>query len=194
MKKYILIALAIGTLAACAPKNAYVENPEEYVSTLVGTLSEHSFSTGNTYPATATPWGMNFWTPVTGKMGDGWAYRYDAHQIRGFEQTHQPSPWINDYGQFAIMPVRNAAAVDQDSRASWFSHKSETAKPYYYQVYLADHDINVELAPTDRAAALQFTFPESETSGVIVDAYDQGSFIKVLPEKQAIVGSTEQLN
>ena len=59
MKKYILIALAIGTLAACAPKNAYVENPEEYVSTLVGTLSEHSFSTGNTYPATATPWGID---------------------------------------------------------------------------------------------------------------------------------------
>ena len=190
MKRSILIALALGTLAACAPKNAYVENPEEYVSTLVGTLSEHSFSTGNTYPATATPWGMNFWTPVTGKMGDGWAYRYDAHQIRGFEQTHQPSPWINDYGQFAIMPVRNVAAVDQDSRASWFSHKSETAKPYYYQVYLADHDINAELAPTDRAAAFQFTFPESETSGVIVDAYDQGSFIKVLPEKQAIVGYT----
>ena len=190
MKRYILIALALGTLAACAPKNAYVENPEEYVSTLVGTLSEHSFSTGNTYPATATPWGMNFWTPVTGKMGDGWAYRYDAHQIRGFEQTHQPSPWINDYGQFAIMPVRNVAAVDQDSRASWFSHKSETAKPYYYQVYLADHDINVELAPTDRAASLLFTYPAGEVSGVVVDAYDQGSFIKVLPEKQAIVGYT----
>ena len=67
-----------------------VENPADYVSTLVGTLSEHSFSTGNTYPATAIPWGMNFWTAVTGKMGDGWAYRYDAHQIRGFKQTCRP--------------------------------------------------------------------------------------------------------
>ncbi len=84
-------------------------------------------------------------------MGDGWAYRYDAHQIRGFKQTHQPSPWINDYGQFAIMPVRDASAVDQDRRASRFSHKSETARPYYYQVYLADHDINAEIAPTERA-------------------------------------------
>ena len=45
MKKYILIALAIGTLAACAPKNAYVENPEEYVSTLVGTLSRQETPT-----------------------------------------------------------------------------------------------------------------------------------------------------
>ena len=177
-------------LASCASKVEMTENPADYVSTLVGTLSEHSFSTGNTYPAIALPWGMNFWTPVTGRMGDGWAYRYDAHQIRGFKQTHQPSPWINDYGQFAIMPVRDVAKVDQDSRASWFSHKSETARPYYYQVYLADHDINTEITPSERSAALLFTYPESATSGVIVDAYDDGSYIKVIPELQAIVGYT----
>ena len=191
MKKSLFIILTVSLLSSCdVHKTELVENPADYVSTLVGTLSEHSFSTGNTYPATAVPWGMNFWTPVTGKMGDGWAYRYDAHQIRGFEQTHQPSPWINDYGQFAIMPVRDVAAVDQDSRASWFSHKSETARPYCYQVYLADHDINVEMAPSDRAASFQFTYPLSETSGVIVDAYDEGSYIKVIPELQAVVGYT----
>ena len=191
MKKSLLIILTVSLLSGCdVHKRELVENPADYVSTLVGTLSEHSFSTGNTYPATAVPWGMNFWTPVTGKMGDGWAYRYDAHQIRGFEQTHQPSPWINDYGQFAIMPVRDVAAVDQDSRASWFSHKSETARPYCYQVYLADHDINVEMAPSDRAASFKFTYPLSETSGVIVDAYDEGSYIKVMPELQAVVGYT----
>ena len=191
MKKSLLIILTVSLLSGCdIHKTELVENPADYVSTLVGTLSEHSFSTGNTYPATAVPWGMNFWTPVTGKMGDGWAYRYDAHQIRGFEQTHQPSPWINDYGQFALMPVRDVAAVDQDSRASWFSHKSETARPYCYQVYLADHDINVEMAPSDRAASFKFTYPLSETSGVIVDAYDEGSYIKVMPELQAVVGYT----
>ena len=186
----IYITALLLTAGCCGTKVGFVENPEEYVSTLVGTLSEHSFSSGNTYPATATPWGMNFWTPVTGKMGDGWAYRYDAHWIRGFKQTHQPSPWINDYGQFAIMPVREVDRVDQNSRASWFSHKSETAKPYYYQVYLADHDINVELSPTDRAASFLFTFPASENAGVIIDAYDNGSFIKVLPDQQAVVGYT----
>ena len=191
MKRLNIIVAALLALAGCCgPKTDFVENPEEYVSTLVGTLSEHSFSTGNTYPATATPWGMNFWTPVTGKMGDGWAYRYDAHRIRGFKQTHQPSPWINDYGQFAIMPVREIDRVDQDRRSSWFSHKSETARPYYYQVYLADHDINVELSPTDRAASFVFTFPAGENGGVIIDAYDQGSYIKVIPEKKAVIGYT----
>ena len=188
MIKRLLIAALV--LVGCRQEAELVTEPADYVSTLVGTLSEHSFSTGNTYPAIALPWGMNFWTPVTGKMGDGWAYRYDAHYIRGFKQTHQPSPWINDYGQFAIMPVRDAEKVDQNARASWFSHHSETARPYYYQVYLADHDINVEIAPTERAASLLFTFPESETSGIIVDAYDEGSYIKVLPEKNAIIGYT----
>lgn len=186
---YSLMAACIIT-GCCGHKTELIENPVDYVSTLVGSLSEHSFSTGNTYPAIAVPWGMNFWTPVTGNMGDGWAYRYDAHHIRGFEQTHQPSPWINDYGQFAIMPVRNSAQVDQNARASWFTHQSETAKPYYYQVYLADHDINAEIAPTDRAASLLFTFPESETSGIVVDAYDWGSYIKVLPKENAVVGYT----
>ena len=191
MKRIALIILAAVLMAGCCnEKTELVNEPADYVSTLVGSLSEHSFSTGNTYPAIALPWGMNFWTPVTGLMGDGWAYRYDAHMIRGFEQTHQPSPWINDYGQFAIMPVRDAQAVDQEARASWFTHNSEVAKPYYYQVYLADHDINAEIAPTDRAASLLFTFPESETSGIVVDAYNEGSYIKVMPEINAVVGYT----
>ena len=193
MKRILYIILSfilICGITSCSKKTELVSDPVDYVSTLVGSLSEHSFSTGNTYPAIAMPWGMNFWTPVTGKMGDGWAYRYDHHWIRGFKQTHQPSPWINDYGQFTIMPVCDASRVEQNQRASWFSHKSETAKPYYYQVYLADHDINVEISPTDRAAAMVFTYPDSETSGVIVDAYDQGSYIKVLPEQNAVVGYT----
>ena len=190
MKKLIILGF-IGLLTACShEKPEMVSDPVEYVSTLTGTLSHHAFSTGNTYPAIALPWGMNFWTPVTGKMGDGWAYRYDQNIIRGLKQTHQPSPWINDYGQFAIMPVRDAAYVDENSRASWFSHKSETAKPYYYQVYLADHDINAEVSPTERAAAFIFTYPESETSGVVIDAFDKGSYIKVIPEKNAVVGYT----
>ncbi len=191
MRKALIILTTLMITAAQLFAHSRPEtNPADYVSTLVGTLSDHSFSTGNTYPATARPWGMNFWTPVTGEMGDGWVYRYDAHTIRGFEQTHQPSPWINDYGQFAIMPARDSRKVSQNDRASWFTHKSETARPHYYQVYLCDHDINAELAPADRAAAFRFTYPESATSGLIIDAYDNGSYIKVIPEKNAVVGYT----
>ena len=161
-----------------------------YVNPLVGTESTFELSTGNTYPAIARPWGMNFWTPQTGKMGDGWTYQYTATKIRGFKQTHQPSPWINDYGQFAIMPMVNAPEFNEDKRASWFSHKGETAKPYYYKVYLADYDIVTELVPTERAAMFRFTFPENEHSYVVVDAYDKGSYVKIDKANNRIIGYT----
>ena len=164
--------------------------PSEYVSTLVGTHSDFTLSTGNTYPAVALPWGMNFWTPQTGEMGSGWAYTYGAHTIRGLKQTHQPSPWINDYGQFSIMPIRGRDKVDEESRQSWFSHQSEEARPYYYSVYLADHDIKAEIAPTERAAIMRFTFPESDESGVVIDAFDRGSYIRVMHDKRTVVGYT----
>lgn len=162
----------------------------QYVNPLVGTQSKHSLSNGNTYPVIAMPWGMNFWTPQTGKMGDGWAYTYDADKIRGFKQTHQPSPWINDYGQFSLMPVTGKLEFNQDKRASWFSHKAEKAQPHYYSVYLADHDVVTEITPTERAAMFRFTFPENKNSYVVVDAFDKGSYIKVIPQERKIIGYT----
>jgi len=165
-------------------------NCVDYVSTLVGSQSKPSLSTGNTYPAIALPWGMNFWTPQTGKMGDGWAYTYDADKIRGFKQTHQPSPWINDYGQFSLMPETGKAVFNEDDRASWFSHKSEEARPYYYKVYLADYDVTTEITPTQRAAIFQFTFPKSKNSFVVIDAMNAGSYIKIIPGENKIIGYT----
>lgn len=182
---FLVFSLTLGTYAQ---KVDHVDRPEEWVNTLMGTDSKPSFSNGNTYPAIAVPWGMNFWSPQTGKMGDGWMYTYSADKIRGFKQTHQPSPWMNDYGQFSIMPGSGNPVVDQDKRASWFSHKSETATPYYYSVYLADADVTTEITPTERAAAFRFTFPDSDSSFVVIDAFDRGSEVKVIPEENKIIG------
>ena len=147
----------------------------DYVSTLVGSASDWTFSTGNTYPAIALPWGMNFWTPMTSEREqDGWTYQYGAHRITGFKQTHQPSPWINDYGAFSIMPYTGES---EGRPASWFSHKSEVAKPYYYRAYLADYDITVEITPTERAAVMRLTFPESDASCIAVNPYQDGVVI-----------------
>ena len=189
MKKTILLLFGAALSAACCTCPADDDaalHPSEYVSTLVGTQSEYLLSAGNTYPAVALPWGMNFWTPQTGKMGDGWAYTYNAHTLRGFKQTHQPSPWINDYGQFSLMPVRGEA-FDEESRQSWFSHQREEARPYYYSVYLADHDIRTEITPTERAAVLRFTFPESDASAVVIDAFDRGSALRII-DGQTVAG------
>ena len=181
----MLIALAL-----CVTAMGRHYEPVDYVSTLVGTQSSYAISTGNTYPAVCMPWGMNFWTPQTGKMGDGWTYTYTADKLRGFKQTHQPSPWINDYGQFTIMPETGEAPVfDEEKRASWFSHKAEVATPYYYRAYLADYDVVTELAPTERAAIMRITFPENK-SYVVVDAFDKGSYVKIMPKERMIVGYT----
>ena len=178
-------------LIICCSANAQfvdkVTDPVDYVNPLMGSQSLGDLSTGNTYPSIALPWGMNFWTPQTGKMGDGWQYTYTAQKIRGFKQTHQPSPWMNDYGEFSIMPV-NGMRFTEDSRASWFSHKTEIVKPYYYSVYLADDDITTEITPTERAARFRITFPRTDSAYVVIDAYNKGSYIKVIPGENKIVG------
>lgn len=190
--RFILLAALTATLSVPAHAQTVdrVDDPVEWVNPLMGTDSKPSLSTGNTYPAITLPWGMNCWMPQTGKMGDGWAYTYNADKLRGFKQTHQPSPWINDYGQFAIMPITGARRFKEDDRASWFSHKSEVAKPYYYSVYLADHNVTTEISPTERAAALRFTFPQTDSAYVVIDALDKGSYVRIIPAQNRIVGYT----
>ena len=169
-------------------KNEPTKNLIDYVNPLMGTDSEFSLSNGNTYPAIATPWAMNFWTPQTAKMGDGWAYKYDDYTIRGIKQTHQPSPWINDYAAFSLMAVTGDLKYKEDERASYFSHKAETVKPNYYSVYLADYDVTAEVSPTERAAHFRFTFPESDASYIMLDAFFKGSMVKILPKERKIIG------
>ncbi|RZK50384.1 MAG: glycoside hydrolase family 92 protein [Pedobacter sp.] len=169
-----------------------ITDPVEWVNPLMGTMSKPELSNGNTYPAIGVPWGMNLWTPQTGKMGNGWTYQYDADKLRGFKQTHQPSPWMNDYGAFAFMPVTGKLKFTEDARASWFSHKAEVSKPYYYSVYLADHHVTTEITPTERAAQVRFTFPQSDSSFVVIDALNKGSYIKIIPAENKIIGYTKK--
>ncbi len=188
MKRPIIAMLFFISMGASAQNVDKVTDLVEWINPLMGTQSTGGLSNGNTYPSISLPWGMNCWTPQTGKMGDGWQYTYTAEKIRGFKQTHQPSPWMNDYGQFSIMPVTGKGSVNQDERASWFSHKAEIVKPYYYSVYLADHNVTTEIAPTERAASFRFTFPKTDSAFVVIDAFDRGSYIKIIPSQNKIVG------
>ena len=186
-RKSLLLLFVCFTLLAHAVK-VNVKNAVDFVNPLVGSDSNPELSTGNTYPAIAMPWGMNFWVPQTGKMGDGWQYTYSAKKIRGLKQTHQPSPWINDYGQFSLLPTVGKPVFDEAKRASWFSHKAEKAAPYYYSVYLADYDVTAELCPTERAALMAFTFPKTDQANVVIDAFDKGSYIQVIPSERKVIG------
>lgn len=183
----LLLAFLVGNFNASAQKNQKTSFVD-YVNPLMGTDSSFDLSNGNTYPAIATPWAMNFWTPMTSKMGDGWTYKYDENKIRGIKQTHQPSPWINDYAAFSLMAVTGDLKFQEDERESWFSHKAETVKPYHYSVYLADYDVVAEVSPTERAAHFKFIFPESGKSYILLDAFYNGSMVKIIPEERKIIG------
>ncbi|MCU0379119.1 MAG: GH92 family glycosyl hydrolase [Bacteroidales bacterium] len=187
----LVLFLAIVSSAVtpgCKTESEVTFEPAELASPLMGTDSEYLLSHGNTYPAIALPFGMNFWTPQTRKNGDGWAYTYDDHMIVGIKQTHQPSPWINDYAAFSLMPVKGGSSFTEAERASWFSHKAEVVKPYYYSVYLADHDIVAEVTPTERASLFRFTFPAGDSSSIVIDAFAGGSMVKVIPSEKKIIG------
>lgn len=164
------------------------QSPIDYVNPLMGTQSTFSLSNGNTYPAIGRPWGMHYWSPQTGKNGDGWMYTYAGEKIRGFKQTHQPSPWMNDYGQFSIMPVTGKKKFREEQRQSLFSHKTEIATPAQYRVYLAEFDVQASFTATERSAIFNFIFPKNDSSFIVVDAFDKGSFIQVFPEQQKIIG------
>lgn len=179
--------LIIGTLLWSNLALAQQPDLVKYVNTLQGTNSSFELTRGNTYPTTALPFGMNTWTPQTGKNGDGWKYQYTKKKIRGFQQAHQCSSWTNDYAVFSFMPIIGKLTVNEDDRATGFSHTNETARPDYYKVKL-DNGIATEMAPTERGAHLRFSFPKKEASYLVLDGYTKMSMVKIIPEERKIIG------
>lgn len=163
-------------------------NPVDYVSTLVGTMSKMELSAGHTYPSVCTPFAMHNWSAHTGKVGDNFQYVYQNNYLYGIRQTHQASLWIGDYGQFSLMPVNNKEQFVQEKRKSWYSHKTEIAKPHYYSVYLADHQAHVEVTPTERAAYFRISYTHPDSAFLVVDAFNKGSYVKILKDDNKVIG------
>ena len=188
----ILIVGAALLLASCVQQKESF-SPVDYVNPLMGTESTYAFSHGNTYPAVAVPWGMNFWSPQTGENGSGWMYTYTDSLIRGFRQTHQPSPWINDYGTFSIMPLSGVLKMDHKERGVPFSHIQEEAAPYSYSVTFAD-GLRTELSATSRGAVFEVTFPQDSAQYIVVDAYNGGSALTIDRENRCVTGVARNHN
>ena len=188
----ILIVGAALLLASCVQQKESF-SPVDYVNPLMGTESTYAFSHGNTYPAVAVPWGMNFWSPQTGENGSGWMYTYTDSLIRGFRQTHQPSPWINDYGTFSIMPLSGVLKMDHKERGVPFSHTQEEAAPYSYSVTFAN-GLRTELSATSRGAVFEVTFPQDSAQYIVVDAYNGGSALTIDRENRCVTGVARNHN
>jgi len=185
MRKIVVIILTIGILTLSCKTGQ--ENLVKYVNTLQGTDSRPDYSYGNTYPTVAVPYPMHAFSPQTGKNGDGWKYQYEATTIRGFQVTHQCSPWVRDYATLSLMPQTGKLTVHEDKRATGFSHDHETARPHYYAVQL-DNRVNVEIAPVKRGGMMRFTFPENEKAYLVLDGYIGRSSVTIIPEENKIIG------
>ncbi|WP_330282002.1 GH92 family glycosyl hydrolase [Streptomyces sp. NBC_00588] len=174
-----------GWLDDIALKRVTPEKPKahlsDYALTTRGTNSSGSFSRGNNFPATATPHGFNFWTPVTNSSSLSWLYDYarannddNLPTIQSFSASHEPSPWMGDRQTFQVMPSVASGTPDtgREARELAFRHENETARPYYYGVRF-ENGLKAEMAPTDHAAALRFTYPGDDASVIFDNVTDQ---------------------
>ena len=170
-------------------------HPSDWVETTRGTNSSGSFSRGNNIPATAVPHGFNFWTPVTNAGTLSWLYEYQRANnadnlptLQAFSLSHEPSPWMGDRQTFQVMPTTAPGTPDANrkARALPFRHANETAKPHYYGVRF-ENDLQTEIAPTDHAAIMRFTFP-GDSSSLIFDNVNEDAALSIDRAKGVVTG------
>ncbi|MEU1474340.1 GH92 family glycosyl hydrolase [Streptomyces sp. NPDC005760] len=168
------------TLERAAPEKPKA-HLSDYALTTRGTNSSGGFSRGNNFPAAAVPHGFNFWTPVTNASSLSWLYDYarannddNLPTIQAFSASHEPSPWMGDRQTFQVMPSAASGTPDtgREARELAFRHENETARPYYYGVRF-ENGLKAEMAPTDHAAALRFTYPGDDASVLFDNVTDQ---------------------
>ncbi|MFD3578721.1 GH92 family glycosyl hydrolase [Streptomyces sp. NPDC058644] len=157
-------------------------HPSDYADTTRGTNSSGGFSRGNTFPATAVPHGFNFWTPVTNAGSLSWLYDYargnnadNLPTIQAFSASHEPSPWMGDRQTFQMMPSvdKDTPSASRTKRALPFKHEKETARPHYYGVTF-ENGLKAEMAPTDHAAMMKFTYPGDDASVIFDNVSEKG--------------------
>ncbi|WP_433732205.1 GH92 family glycosyl hydrolase [Actinoplanes sp. CA-051413] len=183
--------IALAEVAPAKPR----KHLAEYAETRRGTMSSGDFSRGNNFPATAVPHGFNFWTPVTNAGTTSWLYEYHRQNnaanrptLQAFSASHEPSPWMGDRQTFQVMPSAATGVPDANraNRALAFGHENEIAKPYHYGVTF-DNGLKTEIAPTDHAALMQFTFT-GDNGNLILDNVDNRSGLTIDAAGQAVSG------
>lgn len=132
-----------------------------YVNTKQGSKSVHRYSSGNTLPLVQLPFGMTAFCPQTVENNIRWYYHPDSRSFEGIRLTHQPSPWIADYGAMLFMPQNKLlGGFDGEDRWSGFRPEDAVLLPYYLRYRLLRSRSDIELTPTERGAAVKITFDE----------------------------------
>lgn len=144
-------------------------NPEEFPNLLAGSFTDgNKFSTGNTLPLIGRPWGFNHWAPQTREANryvGSWWFSGNDHTLTWIRCTHQPSPWIGDWGFFFFSPQIGSVSR---SPVHFWEPRAATLKPYLLDATVAPNNIRIELTPTDHAAVVRITFPREQSEGKFV--------------------------
>ena len=202
---FAIVLLSVGMLACNGIKESLFQKEEtllDYVDTRVGTaasiaditVTEVEEPMGYVSPIVGNPSALTHWTPQTAVWTDRVItvpvpYWYDHEKIQGFRGTRYPNgAVVGDWGAMCVMPLIGNVKIDADARASKFNHDSEIAKPHYYSVQLDDYNIKAELTAAAKTAFFQFTFPESESSSILIDGVFVPGTYKVIPERNEIEG------
>jgi putative alpha-1,2-mannosidase len=123
------------------------------VNPLQGTASDRDYSTGNTLPIAARPFGMHHWTLQTAP--GNWFF-HPAHQkVWGIRLTHQPSPWMGDYGSLLITPFTGPVTEKIEDQSS--AYKRTECHPHFQAWDAIRYRITTQMAPSERGAILTFT-------------------------------------
>jgi predicted alpha-1,2-mannosidase len=133
---------------------------------------------GHTYPGATVPFGMVQLSPDT--YNDDWDWCSGYHNsdttVMGFSHTHLSGTGCGDLLDFLVVPRTGEVRLEPGDRKqpgtgyrSSFSHEDEKAHPGYYSVLLKDTGIHAELTATEHAGFHRYTFPESETSHIVLD-------------------------
>ena len=136
-----------------------------HVNVLQGTDSHHGFSKGNTLPLVAMPFGMNHWSAQTAE--GRWLFSPHDRKLQGIRCTHQPSPWMADYGHFTVMANTGAERHLSPAKRSR-AYRGEFA-PHRFFAELLNDGTTIEMAPTVRGAIFRFRFPEGKVGRVVFE-------------------------
>lgn len=160
-----------------------------YVNPLQGTYSHYNFSTGNTLPIMAMPYGMAHWTLQTDNVR-GWFFQPGTPKLQGIRCTHQPSPWMGDYGAFTILPQVGKRLLSCLKRGTAYRLDKSLIKPHLIEIELIGSGIKLSTTPTERGAYFAFTFPSSSERRIIFEGVKGETFYKVLEDRRTIIGFT----
>ena len=128
-----------------------------YVNILQGTDSTWRFSRGNTLPLTQLPFGMNAFAPQNTGI-DPWWFSPHARTVEGIRLTHQPSPWIGDFGTMLLAPQADVALDHFYDPWTHFRRAESALEPNRLKISFGRSGCVMELVPTLRGAVIRADF------------------------------------